>query len=238
MKVGLVGYGAMGKIVAELLGDDLACVVAKEYENGLKSLFDYKEKLDCIIDFSNPSNLDMILDYAVVFKTPCVLATTGFSDAQIEKINNASKDIAILRSANFSLGVILMNKLVKEMTAVLKDGFDIEVIEKHHNRKLDAPSGTAKMLISSIEESTNYHTVCGREGISKREPNEIGVHSIRGGSIVGEHEVLFCGNDEVLSIKHEAHSRKIFGVGACKAAKFLKDKKNGLYDMEDILFHN
>lgn len=234
MKVAVVGYGAMGKIISSMLGEELACNVALECE--YKTLASVKESFDVIIDFSNPANLDMIVDYVSKTKKPVVFATTGYSEEQLLKIENLSKIAPVLRSANFSLGVILLNRLVREVTPILKDDFDIEVVEAHHNKKVDSPSGTAKMLLKSITDATNYEIKAGRDGYSPRSKNEVGIHSIRGGSIVGEHEVLFCGEDEILTLKHTASSKKIFAVGAIKAAKWLSNKGVGYYDMEDVLF--
>ena len=234
MKAVVVGYGAMGKLIADMLKDELCAVVAIECEN--KSLYDVKEEFDVIIDFSHPANLDMICNYVAETKTTVVFATTGYTEDQLNKINELSKIAPVLRSANFSLGVILLNRLVKEVTPILKDTFDIEVIEAHHHHKIDAPSGTAKMLVKSIVEETGFTVKPGRDGYSPRNPNEIGVHAVRGGSIVGEHEVLYCGEDEILSLKHTANSKKIFAVGAIKAAKWLCDKPVGYYDMDNVLF--
>ena len=234
MKALVVGYGAMGKLISSMLGNELAANVALECE--YKTIFEVKEDFDVIIDFSNPANLDMICDYVSQYKTPVVFATTGYSADQLNKIEQLSKIAPVLRSANFSLGVILLNRLVKEVTPILKDSFDIEVVEAHHHHKLDAPSGTAKMLVNTIVEETGYSVKPGRDGYCPRNPNEIGVHAIRGGSIVGEHEVIFAGEDEILSLKHSAHSKKIFAVGAIKAAAWLKDKSIGYYNMDDVLF--
>lgn len=234
MKACVIGYGAMGRLISSILDSELACNVAIECD--YKTLRDAKEDFDVIIDFSNPANLDMILDYENEFKKPIVFATTGYTDTQIKQIEELALTTPVLRSANFSLGVILLNRLVKEITPILKDDFDIEVVEAHHNKKVDSPSGTAKMLLKSITDETNYKVVAGRDGISKREKAEVGVHSLRGGTIVGEHEVLYCGEDEIITLKHSAHSKKIFANGAIKAARFLIDQKAGLYDMEDVLF--
>ena len=233
MKACVVGYGAMGKIISEMLGDDLFLNVALECEN--KNFDNVKDKFDVIIDFSSPFNLDMICDYVSKTKTPVVFATTGYSKEQLDKINELSKIAPVLRSANFSLGVIVLNRLVKEVTPLL-DGYDIEIIEAHHNKKVDAPSGTAKMLLKSAMDATGYDAKMGRNGYCPREKNEIGVSAVRGGTIVGEHEVMYCGNDEVITLKHSAQSKKIFATGAIKAARWLKDQKPGFYDMEDVLF--
>ena len=233
MKACVVGYGAMGKIISEMLGDDLFLNVALECEN--KNFDNVKDKIDVIIDFSSPFNLDMICDYVSKTKTPVVFATTGYSKEQLDKINELSKIAPVLRSANFSLGVIVLNRLVKEVTPLL-EGYDIEIIEAHHNKKVDAPSGTAKMLLKSAMDATGYDAKMGRNGYCPRAKNEIGVSAVRGGTIVGEHEVMYCGNDEVITLKHSAQSKKIFAIGAIKAARWLKDQKPGFYDMEDVLF--
>ena len=237
MKAVVVGYGAMGHIIADMLKEknELAAVVALECD--YKKLDDVKEEFDVIIDFSNPANLDMIYDYSKKTKCPVVFATTGYTNDQLEKINDLAKVSPVLRSANFSLGVILLNRLVKEATPILKD-FDIEIIEAHHNKKVDSPSGTAKMLLDSVVQETGYSPVYGREGYSPRQKNEIGVHSLRGGTVVGEHEVNYYGVDEVISLKHTAQSKKIFAVGAIKAAAWLCDKNAGFYNMDDVLFQN
>ena len=237
MKAVVVGFGAMGHIIADMLKekDELCDVVALECEH--KNLNEVKDDFDVIIDFSNPANLDMIIDYSKKTKKPVVFATTGYSEEQLEKINELSKTSPVLRSANFSLGVILLNRLVKEATPILKD-FDIEIVEAHHNKKVDSTSGTAKMLLNSVVDATGYEAIYGRSGYSPRKKNEIGVHSLRGGTVVGEHEVNYYGVDEVISLKHSAHSKKIFAVGAIKAAKWLVNKDAGFYNMEDVLFGN
>ena len=234
MKAAVVGYGAMGKIVSNLLGDELKVNVAPECE--IKDLANTDGDFDVIIDFSNVANLDMIYNYVSKTKTPVIFATTGYSDAQLKKIEDLSKVAPVLRSANFSLGVILLNRLVKEITPILKDDFDIEVIEAHHNKKLDAPSGTAKMLVSSIVDATGFKVTEGRSGYCPRTHEEIGVSAVRGGTIVGEHDVMYCGDDEIITLKHSASSKKIFAIGAIKAARWLVGKPNGYYDMEDVLF--
>lgn len=237
MNVALVGYGAMGKMVHKCFTEDMN-LVGKVGLGELPSLFDIKEKIDVIIDFSNPVNLKMICDYAKKNNTPVVIATTGYSDEEKEMIRDLSKYVPVLWSSNYSLGVILLNRLVREITPILKDSFDIEVIEAHHNKKIDAPSGTAKMLVNSIKEAGDFRVVNGREGVSKREPyKEIGVHAVRGGTIVGEHEVIYAGEDEIITLKHSAHSKAIFANGAIKGAKWLIGKEAKLYNMEDVLFN-
>ena len=201
-----------------------------------KDLKEIVNKIDGIIDFSHFSLTEEILKYAIEINSPLVIATTGHTDEQKLKIEEASKKIAILKATNTSLGVNIMNQIVYYATKLLAD-FDIELIEKHHNRKIDAPSGTAATLLEVINESLSEKKkfVYGSEGKKKREKNEIGVHAIRAGNIVGEHTVIFSSGDEIIEIKHEALSRKIFADGAVKAILSLTNKPSGLYLMKDIL---
>ena len=201
-----------------------------------KDLKEIVNKIDGIIDFSHFSLTEEILKYAIEINSPLVIATTGHTDEQKLKIEEASKKIAILKATNTSLGVNIMNQIVSYATKLLAD-FDIELIEKHHNRKIDAPSGTAVTLLEVINESFSEkkNFVYGREGNKKREKNEIGVHAIRAGNIVGEHTVIFSSGDEIIEIKHEALSRKIFADGAVKAILSLISKPSGIYLMKDVL---
>ena len=201
-----------------------------------KDLKEIVTKIDGIIDFFFFFLTEEILKYAIEINSPLVIATTGHTDEQKLKIEEASKKIAILKATNTSLGVNIMNQIVSYATKLLAD-FDIELIEKHHNRKIDAPSGTAVTLLEVINESFSEkkNFVYGREGNKKREKNEIGVHAIRAGNIVGEHTVIFSSGDEIIEIKHEALSRKIFADGAVKAILSLTNKPSGLYLMKDIL---
>jgi len=193
---------------------------------------------DVIVDFSHTSALEDVLELAKTSKTPVVLATTGYSERQISEFREASKEVAVFRTANMSLGVNLMIDLIKRAAKVLEEGFDIEIVEKHHNLKIDAPSGTALMLANSIkaELSEKYEYAYDRHlRREKRRRKEIGIHSIRGGTIVGEHSVIFAGNDEVLEIKHSAASKEVFAEGAVRAIRFIAGKAPGLYDMSDVL---
>ena len=193
---------------------------------------------DVIIDFSNPILLDSILEYAIKTNTAVVLATTGYSDSQIEQIKEASKKIPVFFSFNMSLGVNLICSLAKKAAAVLGDGFDIEIVEKHHNQKIDAPSGTAIMLANAVNSCFGGEKVYEYDRHSKRQkrsPKEIGIHSVRGGTIVGEHDVIFAGHDETVTISHSAQSKEVFAVGSVKAAKFLAEKPADLYDMNSII---
>ena len=191
-----------------------------------------------VIDFSSVSLLDGILDYAVKNKIPAVLATTGYSDEQIAKIKKSAEIVPIFFTFNMSIGVNLLCSLAKKAAAVLGTDFDVEIIEKHHNLKVDAPSGTAIMLANAVNEQfgDSYNYEYDRHSKrAKRPKNEIGIHSVRGGTIVGQHDVIFAGRDEVITLSHEATSKEVFAVGAIRAAKFIASKKYGLYDMNDIM---
>jgi 4-hydroxy-tetrahydrodipicolinate reductase len=201
-------------------------------------IFDVKETVDIIIDFSHPKVLNVILKYALEKSLPLVIATTGHSDEQKDMIEKAASSIPILLSANMSLGINLMVDLVKRATKLLHGSFDIEIIEKHHNQKIDAPSGTALLIADAVNS-----TLAGNEmkyvydrhsSMQKRTRDEIGIHSIRGGTITGEHTIIFAGNDEMIEIKHTAVSKSLFAEGALKAASFLYDKTPGYYKMQDI----
>lgn len=240
--------GAMGQVIVKLLKEDTeAKIVAGIDISGeqlddfpvYKNIFDITEEADVIIDFAHISAVDNLLAYAKEKNMPLVLCTTGLSKEQVQKVEEYSKKCAILKSANMSLGVNLLLKLVSEAAKVLyKADFDIEIVEKHHRRKLDAPSGTALALADSINESleNSLYYVYERESKrEKRDRKELGISSVRAGSIVGEHEVIFAGEDELISINHSAYSRSIFAKGAIAAAKFLYNKKAGLYTMSDLL---
>ncbi len=220
------------RIVAgvDLYGDNLNFKVYRSFS-------DLDVKGDVIIDFSNPSVLDSMLDYAKSNSTPMIICTTGFSEAQVSKIKEASNDVAVFYSGNMSLGINLIIELSKKAAAILGNNFDVEIIEKHHNQKIDAPSGTALMIADGITEVlTDSQYVYDRHSYrKKREKNEIGIHAIRGGTIVGEHEVIFAGHDEIFSLKHQALSKEVFAVGAVNAAVYLKNKSSGLYDMGNLL---
>lgn len=238
--------GKMGGFVAAAAEADSEIQVVAgvdKINNGEKfpifsSFSDINVKADVIIDFSNPALLDDLLDYAVKNNIPAVIATTGYSDSQIEKIRSAAEKTPIFFSFNMSLGVNLIASLAKKAAQILGDSFDIEIIEKHHNQKLDAPSGTAIMLANAVNsvfgDTLNYEY--DRHSVRRKRPkNEIGIHSVRGGTIVGEHDVIFAGHDEVITISHQAQSKEVFAVGAVRAAKFLYGKGAGLYDMSSMM---
>jgi len=193
---------------------------------------------DVIIDFSHPANLENLLNFSIEKRLPIVICTTGLSSEQTEKIKEASKKVAIFFSANMSLGVNLLVELAKKAAKVLGNDFDIEIIEKHHNQKIDAPSGTALMIADAISSSLNepaQYTYDRYSKRKKREKNEIGICSVRGGTIVGEHEIIFAGRDEIISLSHSAMSKEIFATGAVNAAIFMCGKQNGIYNMGDMV---
>ena len=215
------------------IGDASACPVPV-----YKSPAEMTEKPDVIIDYSHPNSLDGLLEYAQATGTPIVLATTGYSEEQLGKIRAAAEHVALFSSFNMSIGIQLLIALSKKAAAVLGNQFDVEIIEKHHNQKIDAPSGTALMLANALCEEYDppKHPVYDRHSVRrKRELTEIGMHSIRGGTIVGEHEVLFAGQDECISLKHTASSKRVFAEGSVNAALFLIGKAPMLYDMTHML---
>lgn len=237
--------GKMGKVLTDSISEDkdfeLVAGVSKfQAENIIypiySSILDIKEKADVIIDFSNPESLKDLLTYSKNTKTPMVIATTGYSDEELDMIKETSNEVPIFHSSNMSLGVNLLLKLV-EVAAKALTNFDIEIVEKHHNKKVDAPSGTALMIANEIKNvlssaEFNY----GRHGVdAKRKEGEIGIHAVRGGTIVGDHSVIFAGKDEVVEINHIASSKEIFAQGSMKAAKFIVNKENGYYNMKDIV---
>lgn len=240
--------GRMGQVITGLLeGDKDAQIVAgiDPFDDGhnsypvFSSFHDCIVRADVIIDFAAAKAVDGLLDYAVRENVPVVLCTTGLSDEQIARVHEESRKVAILKSANMSLGINTLFKLLKQATEILAPaGFDMEIVEKHHNQKLDAPSGTALALADSIKEALDdsyYYKYDRSQQKAKRDPKEIGISAVRGGTIVGEHEVFFCGEDEVIEFKHTAYSKAIFAKGAIQAAKFLAGRQPGMYDMSDVI---
>ena len=201
----------------------------------LKNLSDFDGKADVIIDFSNHACTKDLMDYAVRTNTPCVVATTGHTVQELEMIDEAAKSVAIFRSANMSIGIAVLADFAKRAASLMPEA-DIEIIEKHHNRKLDAPSGTALLLANAIREvREKARLVFGRSGQAKRETDEIGVHAIRMGNIIGEHEVIVGTDTQTVTLKHEAHSRALFAEGAIAAAEFVIGKPAGMYDMKSMI---
>lgn len=240
--------GKMGQVISGLVAEDTEAEMVAgvdAFDDGhnpypvFKSIEECNVKADAIIDFSAAAAVDNLINYCVEKKIPCVLCTTGLSEAQLTKVREASKSVAILKSANMSLGINLLLKMLKEAADVLaKADFDIEIVEKHHNKKVDAPSGTALALADSINEElgNEYQYVYDRSQVrEKRSKKEIGLSAIRGGTIVGEHDVIFAGADEVVTFSHTAYSKAVFGKGAVQAAKFLAGKPAGLYDMSHVI---
>ena len=240
--------GRMGHVIVDLVKEDADIEVVAGVdafgENTydfpvFKSLDECNVEADVIVDFSNASAVNGLLDYCVAHQVPVVLCSTGLSPEQLDKVKEASAKVAVLKSANMSVGVNALLKVLKEVSPLFAAaGFDIEIVEKHHNQKLDAPSGTAIALADSINESLNneYEYVYDRSTRREKRPvKEIGISAVRGGTIVGDHDVIFAGHDEVVTLSHRAYSRAIFGKGAIQAAKFLAGKGAGMYDMANVL---
>lgn len=237
--------GAMGQVLIDLISDSKHQIVAgfanKSPEDFsfpvYSSLTDVEEEVDLVIDFSQPASLKALLDYGKSNTIPLVIATTGYTDEEEQAIREVSSEIPVLFAKNMSLGINMTEKIVEQLAHALPQ-FDIEIIEKHHRYKKDSPSGTAKMLVEAAKagRSDESPVVEGRSGhYDERLKNEIGVMAVRGGTIVGEHTVLFAGEDEVIEIKHSAQSKKVFANGALTAAEFLMEQAPGLYDMNDVL---
>ena len=237
MNVILAGHGRMGKMIESLLErfDDMNIIGIVDV--GLfEKPSDVPGEADVLIDFSHPDNLEAIVEYAKNTGCALVLGTTGYEPHHIETIRKAALDCAIVHSANYSMGVYMLKKAVSAVAPVLLDaGFDVEIVEIHHNQKVDAPSGTAKLLLKAVDPDDAYPHIFGREGITGKRGNEIGVHALRGGTIAGDHSVYFFGEDETLELRHTATSRRIFAAGAIQAARFINGKNAGLYDMNDVL---
>lgn len=239
--------GRMGQMLSGLIAEDEEMKVVAGIEPSGEAKNDYpvyksfdelKETADVIIDFSTASAIDSLLSYCEKTHTPLVLCSTGLSEGQLDRVERLAKESAVLVSANMSLGINVLLKLLKSVTGTLYgNGFDIEIVEKHHNQKLDAPSGTALALADVMKDELDdiSYNLDRTKVRKKRERNEIGISAVRGGTIVGEHEVIFAGTDEVIEIKHTAYSRAIFAKGAMSAAKFLKGKNAGKYSMSDVI---
>lgn len=237
----------MGHVLCDMIAQRGDCrVVAgvdmKDGEQNGIPVYDSLEKLDgkgdVIIDFSSPAAVEKALPYCAAHKMPIVICTTGISEDTQLKIVQLAREVPVFKSANMSMGINVLAELCKRANAILGTNYDIEIIEQHHHNKLDAPSGTALLLADAINDENNgsYHYVYDRSSVRrKRDAKEIGISSVRGGSIVGDHEVLFCGQDEVITLKHTAYSRSIFANGAINAAVFLANKEPGLYNMGDMI---
>lgn len=239
--------GKMGQVISRLVDEqedtEIVCGVDinTEVKNSypvVKSIEDFDGQADVVIDFSHPSCLSSILNYCRRTNTPVVLATTGLSAEQKEEFTAAAKEIPVFFSANMSLGINLLISLAKQAAKLLEGNFDIEIVERHHNKKIDAPSGTALAIADAIDETLSYPAeyVFDRHSVRrKRKSTEIGISAVRGGTIVGDHEIIFAGNDEVIELSHHAASKEVFAVGAIKAGKYMVGKKAGLYNMDMLV---
>ena len=240
--------GYMGRIVAAMAEDDPGVSVAAGFDIDVRGdghfpvYFDPMEftgAADVVVDFSDPSSLGPLLDFCLAWRKPPILCTTGYSPEQLAAIDKAAEQIPVFRSGNMSLGLNLLIDLVKRACEVLGEAFDVEIVERHHRRKIDSPSGTALMLADAVASAKAYSPDLVFERQSRRSPRgdrEVGISSVRGGTVVGVHEVVFAGLDEVIELKHTASSREIFAVGALRAAKFMANvDKPGLYGMADVL---
>lgn len=239
--------GKMGQVISRLAADmeDLTIVAGVDINDSIENsypvysnIFEITEQADAIIDFSHPSCLEALLEFATSKNIPAIVCTTGLSDLQKQKIADASAKTAMFFSANMSLGINLIMDLAKRAAKLLEGSFDIEIVEKHHRLKIDAPSGTALALadeISSVLKNEPAYMYDRHSQRKKRPDAEIGLHSVRGGTIVGDHDVIFAGNDEVITLSHHAASKEVFAVGALKAAVFICGKKPGMYSMNDLV---
>lgn len=237
MNIMIIGKGKMGKLIAETAAqrEDMNVILMADRLTH-PDLTDFDGDTDVVIDFSHPDNLDWIVDYIKNKKCAYICGTTGFDEAQAAKIYELGKLVPVVYQSNFSLGIAVLKEVLELITPMLENDFDIEVIEKHHNQKQDAPSGTAKMLLETLNKNKDYSEVYGRCGFVGKRGKEIGVHAVRGGTAAGEHSVLFLGDSESLEIRHNAESRQIFVNGALAAARFAAGRNPGMYTMKDILF--
>ncbi|MGK0467924.1 4-hydroxy-tetrahydrodipicolinate reductase [Clostridium sp.] len=237
--------GKMGKFISEMAKSSTTILVVAGVDKNSSNLNypcynninDCKDDIDVILDFSRPEALDSLCKYSKDKNIPIVFCTTGYTDEDLSKINSLSNEIAVFHSSSMSIGINIVNNILKSISNMLYKDFDIEIIEKHHNQKVDAPSGTALLLANTIKDSIEEetHFVNGRDGISKRDSKEIGIHAIRGGNIIGDHEIIFAGKGECIEIKHTAISREVFAVGALKACEYIYKKDTGLYNMDDVV---
>lgn len=252
IKTALSGaLGTMGRVITQLAsepGSGVEIIAGADNRAGIgtasaslsypvfEKIVDLPRKPAVVLDFSHPGALPDLLSYCRTGGTALVIATTGYSERETALIKSAAADIPVFFTANMSLGINLLAVLAKQAAAVLGGHFDIEIVEKHHNQKKDAPSGTALMLAKAVADSENARLVYDRHSARKaRDPDEIGIHSIRGGTIVGEHDVIFAGHDEVITLSHAAASKEVFAAGALSAVRFIAGKKPGLYDMNDVV---
>jgi 4-hydroxy-tetrahydrodipicolinate reductase len=237
--------GKMGKIISELASSSSTISIVAGVDKNSSNLNypcynninECNDDIDVILDFSRPAALDSLCKYSKEKNIPIVFCTTGYTEEDLSKINSLSSEVAVFHSANMSIGINIVNNILKTISNMLYKDFDIEIIEKHHNQKVDSPSGTALLLANTIKDSIKDETsfVKGRDGIGKRDHKEIGIHAIRGGNIIGDHEIIFAGKGECIEIKHTAISREVFAVGALKACEYIYKKESGLYSMDDVV---
>jgi 4-hydroxy-tetrahydrodipicolinate reductase len=247
IKILMVGCsGRMGKAISQTVDnfENLTIVagIDRTAENGFQypifeDISSCTVEFDVILDFSRPDTLESLINFSKNKLTPIVLCTTGYTAEQLNTIKVMSETLPLFRSANMSIGINVVNSILKNISGLLFQNYDIEIIEKHHNQKVDSPSGTAILLADTIKDSIPEETkyVYGREGIAKRDHKEIGIHAIRGGSIVGDHSVIFAGQGEIIELNHTALSREVFAVGALKACEFMNGKQAGMYSMDDVI---
>ncbi len=238
MDIVLIGHGRMGQLIEAVStsrGHNIKAIIDIDNISDLTSL----EKADVVIDFSHPAMLSPVSDYVKRTKTPYLSGTTGLSKGDLEAIKQLGDLTATIHSSNYSLGVAVFKQILEQFAPTLKQLYDIEIVETHHNKKADSPSGTAKLLLEAVDPSGEYTPVYGREGmVGARTKKEIGVHAIRGGTVAGEHTVSFFGEDEILEITHKASSRIIFVNGAVVAAEKLHMQKQGFYTLQKLLSDN
>lgn len=235
MKAALIGYGSMGRLVYEELGSECVVVIAPNGPDCMNNLFEYEKPIDIIIDFSVPDNLNMIYDYASMYKVPVVIATTGYTPQQKEKILKLGELVPVLKSTNFSIGSILMNKFIRDVSPLLCNDFDIEIIEKNQSKKDKRAHFVTNDIIDAIKEGNDLEAKYDRNDDSTRSGKEIGVSIIKGGNMQPSHEVLYCGENEILSISHTELSPNQFAKGAYDAAQWLLNKNPGMYSMDDYI---
>lgn len=239
IRVALCGYGHMGKMLQQRIKHcrdmEIIMIVNRYNEH---ELYQQKQPIDLMLDFSHPDYFSIVSRYVKYSGCALLSGTTGLTSAQYDHLKSLGNHTRVLYSVNYSLGTAIMLKMIRQITPILEEDFDMEIVELHHHQKQDAPSGTAKMLLEAMDPNQKYKICIGRSGMSAEREKEIGIHSLRGGSSAGEHSVLYLGNDEKLEIKHTAISRKIFVAGAIKAAYWLLQKPNGYYDLEQMIEEN
>lgn len=236
MNIVVVGFGKMGKLVKQTAEEHGHQVVMVVDNTNCQDLDTLQVPVDMVIDFSHPNNLEWMLPYVKKSGAALVCGTTGINDLQRKQIEDLGNTNRVMYSANYSYGIAIFKEVLSMITPMLSDSFDIEVIEKHHNQKQDAPSGTAKLLVETMNPNHDFKEVHGRVGMVGKRNKEIGIHAVRGGSVAGEHSVLFLGDEESFEITHTANSRQIFVNGAVRAAEYLIQQGNGCYTMKDLLF--